>query len=91
MRAASRLHTEDDDFGQAGSLVREVMNDDERERLLKNIVGHVNKVTLPELRDRVVRYWINVDAIPGQKIASRLEPSASNAATIPISSANSEV
>ena len=35
------LHAEDDDWGQAGTMVREVLDDAARERLVSNVVGHL--------------------------------------------------
>lgn len=60
-RSAYTLHAEDDDFGQAGTLVREVMDDAARDRLTNNIVGHLlDGVTDPVL-ERAFEYWRNVD------------------------------
>ena len=39
VRTAYTLHVDDDDWGQAGTLVRQVMSDAERDRLVGNIVG----------------------------------------------------
>ena len=39
VRTAYTLRAEDDDWGQAGTLVRDVMNDADRDRLVANIVG----------------------------------------------------
>jgi catalase len=48
VHAAYTLHAEDDDWGQPGTLVREVLDDAARERLVNNIVGHLlNGVTEP--------------------------------------------
>jgi catalase len=74
IRAAATLHAEDDDFGQAGTMVREVLDDAARARLVGNIVGHVSKVTIPELRERVLTYWRNVDQTLGDAVAAGLEP-----------------
>ena len=41
VRTAYTLRAEDDDWGQAGTLVRDVMDDAERERLVDNVVGHL--------------------------------------------------
>jgi catalase len=69
IRSAYRLHAEDDDFGQAGSLVRDVLNDEQRERLAGNIIGHAsNDVSRPVL-ERVFEYWRNVDKDLGDKVA----------------------
>jgi len=68
VRAGYVQHPEDDDFVQAGTLVREVMDDNARERLVGNIVGHVlNGVSEPVLL-RVFEYWRNVDADLGKKV-----------------------
>ena len=54
-------HLDDDDWGQPGTLVREVMDDAARTRLVSNIVGHLlDGVTKPVL-ERAVEYWRNVD------------------------------
>ncbi|AND17755.1 catalase [Rathayibacter tritici] len=78
-RAAATLHPEDDDFGQARTLYRDVLDDDARARLVANIAGHVSKVTRPELRQRVLQYWANVDSSLSQRVAEALEPSAPGA------------
>ncbi len=79
LRVAATLHPEDDDFGQAGTLVREVLDDAARDRLVANIAGHVSKVTIPELRERVLHYWAQVDATLSARVAAALEPSAPGA------------
>jgi catalase len=82
-RAAATLHPEDDDFGQAGTLYRDVLDDDAKARLVANIAGHVSKVTRPELRRRVLQYWANVDSSLSQRVAEALEPSAPGADVSP--------
>ena len=68
VRTAYTLRAEDDDWGQAGTLVRDVMNDAERERLVDNVVGHLlNGVSEPVLR-RAFEYWRNVDRDLGDRI-----------------------
>ncbi|WP_370454137.1 catalase-related domain-containing protein [Frondihabitans sp. PhB188] len=76
IRAASALHSEDDDFGQAGTLIRDVMTAPERERLVANIIGHAGKITLPGLMERIVEYWTRIDPDTGGKVNAGLEPSA---------------
>ncbi|RSN06062.1 catalase [Amycolatopsis roodepoortensis] len=69
IRSAYKLHAEDDDFGQPGTLVRDVMDDAQRERLASNIIGHAsNDVSRPVL-ERVFEYWRNVDKDLGDKVA----------------------
>ena len=61
-------HAEDDDWGQAGTMVREVLDDAARTRLVSNISGHLlNGVTEP-IRQRAFQYWSNVDADLGKMI-----------------------
>jgi catalase len=68
VRAAYSQHEQDDDWGQAGTMVREVLNDAARERLVDNIVGHLlNGVTEPVLV-RAFEYWHNVDKDLGDQI-----------------------
>ena len=68
VRDAYSLHAEDDDWGQAGTLVREVMDDAQRDRLVGNIVGHLlDGVTEPVL-ERAFEYWRNVDKELGQRV-----------------------
>jgi catalase len=68
VHAAYTLHAEDDDWGQAGTLVREVLGDAERDRLVSNIVGHLlDGVTEPVLQ-RAFEYWCNVDKDLGSRV-----------------------
>jgi len=68
VRSAYTLHAEDDDFGQPGTMVREVLDDAARARLISNITGHLLKgVTEPVLL-RAFEYWRNVDKHLGDKI-----------------------
>jgi len=69
IRSAYRLHPEDDDFGQAGTLVRDVMDDEQRERLASNIIGHAKKGVSEPVLSRVFEYWRNVDKALGDKVA----------------------
>lgn len=54
-------HAEDDDWGQARTLVREVLDTDARARLVGNISGHLlNGLTEPVLM-RAFEYWSHID------------------------------
>jgi catalase len=68
VRAAQSLHSEDDDWGQAGVLVRDVMSDAERDRLVSNIVGHLLEGVTEPVLDRAFEYWRNVDKDLGQRV-----------------------
>jgi catalase len=40
-RAACTLREDDDDYGQAAAMVRDVLDDDARARLVANVAGHL--------------------------------------------------
>jgi catalase len=68
VHAAYVSHAEDDDWGQPGTLVREVMDDAARDRLVDNVVGHLlNRVSEPVLQ-RAFEYWRNIDKGIGDRI-----------------------
>ena len=68
VRAAYTLRRDDDDWGQAGTLVRKVLDDAARDRLVYNIVGHLlGGVTEPVL-ERAFQYWKNVDQTLGDRV-----------------------
>lgn len=69
IRAAYTLRKDDDDWGQAGALVREVMDAEQRDLLVSNVVGHLkNGVTEPVLK-RALEYWRNIDNEIAERIA----------------------
>jgi catalase len=68
MRTAYVEHAEDDDWSQPGTLVREVLDDAARDRLVSNIVGQLlNGVTEPVL-ERAFWYLRNVDKDLGDRV-----------------------
>jgi catalase len=67
-RAAQALHAEDDDFGQARSMLTTVLDDAARERFVGNVAGHLRDgVSEPILR-RAFAYWRAVDPGIGDRI-----------------------
>jgi catalase len=74
-RYANARHAEDDDFGQAGTLYRDVMDDAGREELVRNVVRHGSAEVSDEVQDRVVDYWTQVDAELGSRVAAGLSGS----------------
>ncbi len=72
VHAAYSLHAEDDDFGQAGTLVREVMDDAARDRLVSNVAGHLAAGVSEPVLSRALEYWRNIDSEIGERIASEL-------------------
>ena len=73
VRAAYDLHKEDDDFGQAGMLYRNVLSAADREHLVGNIVRHVNNGVTAPMIPRVLDYWSQVDADLGTRVAETLK------------------
>ncbi len=68
VRAPYVQHAEDDDWGQAGALVRDVMDDAGRDRLVDNVVGHLlNGVREPVL-SRAFTFMSTIDAEVGKRI-----------------------
>jgi catalase len=68
-RAAYTLREDDDDWGQAHTLVREVMDDDARDRLVSNVVGHLSNGVSEPVLERALEYWRNIDQEVGDRIA----------------------
>ncbi len=70
VRSAYTLHSEDDDWGQAHTLVREVFDDAQRARLVDTLAGQA-----PDLDDivypRFIQYWKNIDAEVGAELEAR--------------------
>ena len=62
VRQAYTLRADDDDFGQAGTLVREVWNDEIREAFVKTVAGHLLGGVEGDVLERAFRYWTSVDA-----------------------------
>ncbi|MCQ1949183.1 MULTISPECIES: catalase [Arthrobacter] len=68
VRSAATLHSEDSDFGQAGTLYREVFDDAAKQRFLETITGAISGVKRPHIREAAIQYWTNVDAVLGEKL-----------------------
>ncbi|GAC1648678.1 MAG: catalase [Candidatus Dormibacteraceae bacterium] len=68
VRSALTLHREDDDFGQAGTMVRKVLDDAARERLVSNIAGHIKNGVQEPVLSRVFEYWRRVDGALGARV-----------------------
>jgi catalase len=67
-RAAYSLRKDDDDFGQAGILVRKVMDDAQRDRLVSNVVGHLKAGVSAPVLQRAFTYWRSIDKAIGDRI-----------------------
>jgi catalase len=72
VRSAATLHAEDDDFGQAGTLYREVFDGEQRARFLETLTGQGRSLTIDDIRERFFQYWTNVDAELGAALRDRV-------------------
>jgi catalase len=68
VRSAYTLRSDDDDWGQANTLVRQVMDEAARDRLVSNVAGHLRNGVSKEVLDRAFEYWKNIDKEVGDKI-----------------------
>jgi catalase len=68
MRTAFETHAEDDDFGQVGTLVRDVLDDAARGRLVANTVGHLLAGVTEPVLQRAFGYLRNVDKSLGDRV-----------------------
>lgn len=86
-------HAADDDFGQAGSLVRDVLDAAGRSRLAANIVAHAGDRVSDDVQLRVIAYCTGIDRELGARVAAGLgrdagSPSAVRAAQAVAARAN---
>ena len=75
-RQADTLREDDDDFSQAGALVRDVMDDADRDRLVENVSGHLLGGVHGDVLERAFWYWDSVDPDIGRRIRQAVEQSA---------------
>ncbi|MFO7867309.1 MAG: catalase [Candidatus Aminicenantes bacterium] len=73
IRAAYSLHEEDDDWGQANTLVNKVMDDAARDRLVSNVAGHLKDGVTESVLERAFEYWRNIDKTTGDRIAEQVK------------------
>lgn len=75
VRAAATLHAQDDDFGQAGTLVRDVFDDAQRDRFVATVAGALSSGVSDEVLERAFRYWKSVDGGIGARIEEAVKAS----------------
>jgi catalase len=71
VRSAYALRADDDDWSQAGALVRDVFSDADRAELVETVAGALTGVT-GEVLERAFQYWKNVDAETGANIERKV-------------------
>jgi catalase len=72
VRSAYTLHPEDDDFGQAGTLVREVFNEAQRKEFVDQVAGSLLGGVHGVVLERAFEYWKNVDGEIGRRIEAQV-------------------
>ena len=75
IRTAATLHAEDDDFGQARTLINDVFTAEERQRFIETLAGQYEALTVPAIQERFFWYWGQVD----QKVADDVRALTSRA------------
>lgn len=83
VREAYKLREGDDDWSQAGALIREVMDEAARERLVSNIVGHLSDGVSEKVLKRAFDYWRNIDEETGDKVEKGVREKLGGASTEP--------
>jgi catalase len=68
VRSAYTKRAEDDDFGQPRTMIREVFDDEARERLVSNVAGHLSDGVSQKVLARAFEYWKNIDPEIGDRI-----------------------
>ncbi|CAG7635862.1 catalase [Rhodococcus opacus] len=68
IRSAYTLHSEDDDFGQAGTLVRHVWDDAQRVAAVDQIADSLRDGVHGEVLDRALEFWKDIDADLGARV-----------------------
>jgi catalase len=68
VREAYTLHKDDNDFVQPNTLINEVMDEDARNRLVNNVVGHLQDGVSGKVLERAFEYWKKIDTRIGERI-----------------------
>jgi catalase len=72
VRSAYTLHAEDDDFGQPGTLVREVFDDAQRDQLVETVAGSLLGGVRSPVLERAFDYWKSIDPEVGRRIEEKV-------------------
>ncbi|MGW8202880.1 catalase [Sphingomonas bisphenolicum] len=83
VRTAYSLRADDDDWSQPGALVRDVMDDAARARLVDNVVGHLCDGVSEKVLMRAFAYWRNIDPETGQRIEKGVRDKLGGASAAP--------
>ncbi|WP_313958603.1 catalase-related domain-containing protein [Novosphingobium sp. 9] len=83
VRAAYTLRADDDDWSQAGALVRDVMDEAARGRLVENVVGHLCDGVSEKVLLRAFEYWRTIDAETGKRVEEGVRAKLGGKSTAP--------
>jgi catalase len=72
VRHAYTPRRDDGDFVQAHALVRQVMDEAARDRLVSNVVGHLKDGVTEPVLERAFQYWRNIDEEVGKRIEAEV-------------------
>ena len=72
VRSAYTLRANDDDFGQPGTLVREVFNDAQRAKLVEQVAGSLIGGVREPVLSRAFEYWKSIDPEVGRRIQAKV-------------------
>ncbi|WP_415393920.1 catalase [Paracoccus sp. SJTW-4] len=72
VRQAYRLRADDDDFSQPGTLVREVMDEAQRQALVDQVAGSLLGGVREPVLGRALDYWKSIDADVGRRIEEKI-------------------
>jgi catalase len=78
VRSAATLRANDDDFGQAGILYREVFSDEQRERFIDTLAGQYQGLTVPAIQERFFWYWGQVDPSIAEQVRALVAAGGGN-------------
>ena len=71
------------DWSQAGALVRDVMDDAQRDRFVSNVAGHLADSVSEKVLVRAFEYWKNVDQAIGERIEDAVREKLGGKSTAP--------
>ncbi|MFC3612769.1 catalase [Lutimaribacter marinistellae] len=83
VRQAYTKRPDDDDWSQARALVRDVMDEPARDRLVSNVVGHLCDGVSEKILQRAFDYWRKIDTETGDRIESGVREKLGGASDAP--------
>lgn len=73
VRSSYTLRADDDDFGQPGTLYREVFDDAARARFVETLTGQGKGIANDTVLENFFTYWTNVDADLGATLRTNIK------------------